>query len=1088
MPISVRNGWVAVLLVLSSIVSDAVAHGGSTPGGDSRLMTGMSYQNDTSLPLYYLPARQGVGESENGPKNPKLPNHHIDDPDSLVRRSATQPITRMPGVILGFDGISFPGVDCHCAPPDTNGAVGETQYVQIVNNGFEIFDKTTGDSIVGPQNINALWAGFGGVCETHGDGDPVVLYDQIANRWLVSQFAGLGVPTDECVAVSTANDAAGTWHRYAFHLGSDFFDYPHLGVWPDGYYMAMNVFDAAGDAFLGPQAFAFDRNAMLAGQPAVFLTPGITGGPGEDTFLPADLDGTNLPPPGAPNSFVEFPGHGAYKLFHFRADFASPANSSFTLAGSPAAGGFSMLCPDTRACIPQLDGMHENALDGLGDRLMFRLAYRNFGDHESLVGNYTVGAGGVAGVRWFELRDVTAGPVAVFQESTYQPDTNWRWMGSIAMDSAGNLALGYNASSASIHPQLRYAGRLASDPPNQLAEGEAHLFDGTGSQTGSFNRWGDYSSLTVDPVDDCTFWYTGEYVASTGAFAWHTRIGSFRFQECGTPGFMLSATPQDSFVCAGASASYAISADSISGFDKPVALAASGNPSPSTAALVPNVVSALPGSSILTIGNTGGVATGVYPIGIVGTATGAASRARTVNLHVFAAVPVGPSLAGPDDGATGVQLRPAFTWASGDAENYTIEVATDVSFHNIVFKDTVTVTTAIPDVELQSNTRFFWRVTAVNACGAGAVSATFSFTTLKLPGDCTDGVTPEIIYQYGFESGLDGWTIDSGSLNDTWADSTMDAHDGIHSWKAVEWIFDSADQRLVSPPIALPAGQDPLTLSFWHRRRLGTVPQSDECDDAAILEITNNGGSTWNQLVAPELLTDPYDNMVADSPGPGGNPLAGRPAAWCGTKEWTRSRIDLGMFGGNTVQLRYRLGNHAGPVIADGWWYLDDIKVQSCPSGFGVSIDDGRAYAQYGKTLTYVVKLSNSAATPVSGISISNAFPPELDLLSAHWTCSGGAAATCTASGTGALTDNGIVVPAGGSLSYTLTATVSKGLAAGSVTNQVIVSAASENRSASDTDVLVLLRAGFEDGNGADAVLAEPSGESPPDAKGQADQ
>ena len=226
----------------------------------------------------------------------------------------------------------------------------------------------------------------------------------------------------------------------------------------------------------------------------------------------------------------------------------------------------------------------------------------------------------------------------------------------------------------------------------------------------------------------------------------------------------------------------------------------------------------------------------------------------------------------------------------------------------------------------------------------------------------------------------------------------MDAHDGIHSWEAVEWIFDSADQRLVSPPIALPAGQDPLTLSFWHRRRLGTVPQSDECDDAAILEITNNGGSTWNQLVAPELLTDPYDNMVADSPGPGGNPLAGRPAAWCGTKEWTRSRIDLGMFGGNTVQLRYRLGNHAGPVIADGWWYLDDIKVQSCPSGFGVSIDDGRAYAQYGKTLTYVVKLSNSAATPVSGISISNAFPPELDLLSAHWTCSGGAAATCTAS------------------------------------------------------------------------------------------
>jgi hypothetical protein len=160
---------------------------------------------------------------------------------------------------------------------------------------------------------------------------------------------------------------------------------------------------------------------------------------------------------------------------------------------------------------------------------MFRLAYRNFGDHESVVGNYTVSAGGVAGVRWFELRNVTAGPVSVFQESTYQPDTTWRWMGSAAMDRFGNLALGFSASSSGIHPQIRYAGRLATDPINTLAQGEAHLFNGTGSQNDTVNRWGDYSSMAIDPVDDRTFWYTTEYYDTTSSFNWRTRIGNFRF-------------------------------------------------------------------------------------------------------------------------------------------------------------------------------------------------------------------------------------------------------------------------------------------------------------------------------------------------------------------------------------------------------------------------------------------------------------------------------------------------------------------------------------------------------------------------------
>jgi hypothetical protein len=548
------------LLALFALYPGATALA-QTPQENAGIQFGESYHNDVSPALRDLPsmwpppdpksAREREAHEAN--LNPKLPMPlHVDMPDPVVESDALLKtlVPDMPSAALNFDGIPFPGVGCSCAPPDTNGAVGATQYVQMVNEGYQVFNKTTGASILGPTAITSIWSGFGGVCQTNGNGDPVVLYDHLANRWLISQFAGTSVPTDECIAISTSSDATGTYNRYAFHLGSNFFDYPHLGVWPDGYYMAMNVFNAAGTAFLGPQAFAFDRAKMLAGLPATFVTPGVTGGGSEPPFLPSDIDGALLPASGTANPFVSFPGSGVYKVRLFHADFATPANTTFTLIGSPAAAGFTALCSTTRSCVPELGGTGSNKLDAIGDRLMFRLAYRKFTDgHEAVVGNYTVSSGGVAGVRWFELRGVTTAPT-VFQQSTYQPDTTWRWMGSAAMDRQGNLALGYSASSTTINPQIRYAGRLATDPVNTLAQGEAHLFDGTGSQTGTGNRWGDYSSLTVDPVDDCTFWYTQEYYSTTGTFNWRTRIGNFKFTQCGgsvtptpTPTPILTPTP-----------------------------------------------------------------------------------------------------------------------------------------------------------------------------------------------------------------------------------------------------------------------------------------------------------------------------------------------------------------------------------------------------------------------------------------------------------------------------------------------------------------------------------------------------------------
>src|SRR5437763_6866036 len=501
---------------------------------------GASYKNDISPPVRSMPPWKAsdLKAEHEANENPKVPYRHHDTPDPVIQKSHVSTLDllapSLPAPLRNFNGIPFPGVGCNCAPPDTTGAVGATQYVQIVNEGFQVFDKATGSSLLGPNSISSIWSGFGGACEIGGAGDPVVLYDHIANRWLVSQFASAtgGAPiTDECVAISTTSDATGTYARYGFHLGSNFYDYPHLSVWPDGYYMSMNVFNSLGTSYLGPQAFAFDRTKMLAGLPASFVSPTGPLGGSVDPFLPADLDGPTLPPAGAPATFVGFPGQSInpnYTTYHFHVDFATPGNSTFTTFANPPAAGFTALCPSTRACVPQSGVASSSYLDGIGDRLMFRLAYRNFGDHESVVGNYTVNASGVAGVRWFELRNVTSGPVAIYQESTYRPDTTWRWMGSAAMDGQGNIAIGFSASSSSLNPQIRYAARLATDPLNTLGQGEAHLYDGTGSQSGTGNRWGDYSALVVDPVDDATLWYTNEYYASNASFNWRTRIGSFK--------------------------------------------------------------------------------------------------------------------------------------------------------------------------------------------------------------------------------------------------------------------------------------------------------------------------------------------------------------------------------------------------------------------------------------------------------------------------------------------------------------------------------------------------------------------------------
>jgi hypothetical protein len=449
------------------------------------------------------------------------------DPDPVLQATTNSPVgTQSPAIGLGFEGLGsgFPNFTVSLAPPDTNGAVGATQYVQWVNNTIAAFNKSTGALIAGPAAGNIFWTMFGGPCETNNDGDPIVLYDKLASRWVLSQFAVRNQTTTffQCVAVSTTSDVTGSYNRYAFTY-SNFDDYPKMGVWPDAYYVTFNMFS---NTFVGADVCAYDRNAMLNGQPATQICS--QQGPSIGALLPADVEGGMAPPNGSPNYVIGF-GSNSLQLFKFHVDFATPANSTFTGPTSIPVAAFTPLCNGGSGCVPQPGTTQK--LDSLADRLMYRLAYRNFGDHESLVVNHSVAVNSNSGVRWYELQNPN-GAVTVAQQSTFAPDTDFRWMGSIAIDRVGDIAMGYSIASTATSPSIAVTGRTPADTASTM-QAETSVIAGTGSQLTGLSRWGDYSAMQVDPSDDCTFWYTTEYIKNNGTFNWNTRVANFRFPNCG---------------------------------------------------------------------------------------------------------------------------------------------------------------------------------------------------------------------------------------------------------------------------------------------------------------------------------------------------------------------------------------------------------------------------------------------------------------------------------------------------------------------------------------------------------------------------
>lgn len=432
----------------------------------------------------------------------------------------------------GLGGTLSGGVE----PPDTNGSVGSTQFVETVNLSYAVYDKTTGTKTLGPILMNTIWSALGktALCSTTAGGDPVVLWDKVAQRWFVSELAYNGSLSSNylCVAVSTSSDATGSYNVYAYSIGTTLPDYPKYAVWPDAYYVSYNAFANSGFTFAGAVPCALDRTAMISGGTAAMIC--FKANPANYSFLPTDVDGATQPPAGAPNHFVELFSGTTLEEFDFHVDFVNPTNSTFTGPNVITVTNWTQICTTTRACIPQPSPGEK--VDSLGDRLMHRAAYRNYGDHEAIVLSHTVkpgtGSTAVGAVRWYELRSTPpGGTFSVFQSGTFQNAKVNLWMPSIAQDKVGDIAMGMSAASSTVKPTVVYTGRVPTDATGKM-ESPDIIAKGTGVQTAGGNRWGDYSSMSVDPADDCTFWYSQEYYTTTSAANWATNINSFKFPGC----------------------------------------------------------------------------------------------------------------------------------------------------------------------------------------------------------------------------------------------------------------------------------------------------------------------------------------------------------------------------------------------------------------------------------------------------------------------------------------------------------------------------------------------------------------------------
>jgi hypothetical protein len=860
--------------------------------------------------------------------------------------------------LVNIEGLGFTNVN----PSDTVGDVGNRYYIQMVNGGPSsdvlIIDKRNGN-VEANFTLSALAEGSTTSCSS-GSGDPVVVFDESVDngpgepngRWLLSEFTSFSF----CVYISaTADPIEGGWHLYEFPSVSSLRpDYPKYAVWHDAYYIGAN------EDFIfvpedGSTLYALDRDNMLQGQTTrpiqVFEIADL---PGFFFQLvqPADWDGSTPPPAGSPAVFLRHNDDEIHnpsgndstqdfiELFQFALDWDTPSNSGVTgPIAIPVSEFESELCgTSSQGCVPQ-PGSAE-LLDPLAEPMMWRNQYRNFGSHESIIGSYVVDTlGGNAnqhGIRWFELRKQGAGNWTLHQEGTYAPDNSHRFIPSLAMDISGNIAMGFNVSNATdVFPGIRYTGRRFLDDLGTMPRGEHSMVEGQSAN--GFFRYGDYASMSVDPVDGCTFWYASQYNPQS---QWSTRIASFRFDQCGAPSFNFFPDTTVLNACTSegdASLSLNIGIDAYNGFNDNIQMGISpAFPPAVNASFSPNPASAS-GSTTLTLDiNANNVAAGNYPFAITGNSTGVSfDLSYDVELNVFTQEPFPTDITSPSNNAINTQVQPLLLWdAVPQVQHYRIDIATDASFSNIVYSREVQSDSHRVDTALAHGQAFFWRVVGVNTC-AEVASETLSFTTRPAPGDCPVTHSTNSLFNDDVETGSNGWSTTS-SDSFQWSISTARANSGSSSWFAAVDIMTS-EQSLISPSVTLPGIESlPIALSFYTWQDMQFSDINMICFDGGLLEISTDDGNSWTQL-DDELLTLPYDANVITEPPFDPNPLAGL-RAWCANpRDWTRSLVSLDEYAGETVRFRFRLGSDSSDTTEG--WYIDDIEVQAC--SFDTLFEDG---------------------------------------------------------------------------------------------------------------------------------------------------
>ena len=968
-----RIAWTLVGVLCATA---AVAQQTQTPR--KPLVTHAS-RSDVSPPMRYMnvppvqPMGDGSGEYEIPNKflKPSAPRGNLAMQRSVPRSHSTG--TPAPAIIASFDGINSTNSGCGCLPPDTEGDVSENSYFQWVNSAWAQFNKSTGAIIPNGANNytagNSFWTGFGGLCETNNDGDPVVVWDQFAHRWVASQFVippGAGnAGSAQCFAISTSPDALGTYYRYEFD-STYFGDYPKIGVWvdrggsQDAYLLTTHEFDEANnEAFVGAAYAALQRDAMLEGRPANQVAMLRYSGVDAYGVEPVHLVGTEAAATGSCPVFVHFDANTSDYLFW---DMCLNWNvpSSTTLSASPQ-----RLAPNAPFAFDynQVSQSGTTALlDSFGTHIMYHATARAFPfgapERLSLAVNHTVLANvsstqGV--VRWARfglnpqsdrifgdnydnkllpeapLSSAAAMTKTITDEGVHNPDANTRWMPASSIDANDNLGIGYSLAGGT-NPKLAINGRTASDPLGTLEDEQICTPATIGHQTSSSGRWGDYANMTVDPGDQCTFYFTSEYYATTSTSGWSTRVCSFKFPNCGTADFaIVNDSPNRVQVCeatATADPSFNLRVGVLNGFNGAITLSATA-PAGVTPTFSNNPVSPTPGPSRLTLTGANTLAPGNYNVTVTGTSAAPATRSVAMSLGISDHVPTVPTLNTPANAATGVKIYPSFSWSAiADALSYRIDVATDAAFLNIVATGTSTTNSWSPNQPLAQSTQFYWRVTPNNYCGSGAVSQTFSFTT-GVPGTCPAGTTLTPVASWNWnDTTAQGWTVTGSgggaAANHLWTlTATPAVGTGFGTNSYAYFIKDNATSSnwdLVSPSVPVPGAAQSAFLKYDVYHGLEDDGLGG-CWDA--LTIMTDTGSGFQYLPANRMLTDPYNGPSQYTGNPVWCTVSGAPA---------HSIVDFDTFIGQSVKFQFDVNTDGsnGPVPTPNGIAIDNVEVDVC--------------------------------------------------------------------------------------------------------------------------------------------------------------